>query len=60
VDERLGEQLPANQQYFDNDPRAGRITTPLTARQLGKFDDLPQWSRLYDNGRIRIYRVGGA
>ncbi|MEV6843061.1 hypothetical protein [Actinoplanes sp. NPDC051411] len=59
VDTRLGEQLPANSQYFDNDPDAGRITEPLTARQLGKFDDLPQWSRLYDNGKIRIYRVGG-
>jgi hypothetical protein len=59
VDSRLGRQLPANSQYFDNDPRAGRITEPLTAQQLGKFDDLPQWSRLYDNGEIRIYRVGG-
>lgn len=59
VDKRLGEQLPANSQYFDNDPRAGRITAPLTAQQLRKFDDLPQWSRLYDNGEIRIYRVGG-
>ncbi|MFI6077932.1 hypothetical protein ACIA5C_41020 [Actinoplanes sp. NPDC051343] len=59
VDTRLGEQLPANSQYFDNDPDAGRIARPLTAQQLGKFDDLPQWSRLYDNGRIRIYRVGG-
>lgn len=59
VDKRLGEQLPANGQYFDDDPEAGRITEPLTAQQLGKFDDLPQWSRLYDNGTIRIYRVGG-
>jgi hypothetical protein len=58
VDKRLGEQLPADRQYFDDDPRAGRITAPLSARQLGKFDDLPQWSRLYDNGEIRIYRVG--
>ncbi|HEY0533223.1 MAG TPA: hypothetical protein VGD29_16670 [Actinoplanes sp.] len=59
VDTRLGEQLPANSQYFDNDPDVGRITRPLTAQQLDKFDDLPQWSRLYDNGTIRIYRVGG-
>jgi hypothetical protein len=60
VDTRLGRLLPANGQYFDDDPEAGRITEPLTARQLDKFDDLPQWSRLYDNGMIRIYRVGGA
>jgi hypothetical protein len=59
VDKRLGEQLPANSNYFDNDPEAGRITRPLSAQQLGKFDDLPQWSRLYDNGNIRIYRAGG-
>jgi hypothetical protein len=59
VDKRLGEQLPANSNYFDNDPQAGHITRPLTAQQLGKFDDLPQWSRLYDNGTIRIYRAGG-
>jgi hypothetical protein len=59
VDSRLGTQLPANSQYFDNDPEAGRITKPLSAQQLDKFDALPQWSRLYDNGKIRIYRAGG-
>ena len=31
----------------------------LTAPELAKFDALPQWSRLYDNGEIRIYQVGG-
>jgi hypothetical protein len=58
VDQRLGGQVPANQQYFDDDPDAGRITAPLSAGQLDKFDALPQWSRLYDNGPIRIYRAG--
>jgi hypothetical protein len=57
VDRRLGRQLPVNGQYFANDPEAGRITRPLSAGQLDKFDDLPGWSRVYDNGQIRIYRV---
>ena len=60
VDKRLGEMLPLNGAYFDNDPQAGRITRPLTAGQIGKFDSLPQVDRLYDNGTIRIYRMGAS
>jgi hypothetical protein len=60
VDARLGRQLPLNQAYFEDDPHAGRIAEPLTAGQLGKFDTLPDADRLYDNGTIRIYRMGGA
>lgn len=58
VDRRLGEDLPESDSYFENDPQAGRITRPLTAQQLGKFDSLIGMDRLYDNGAIRIYRVG--
>ncbi len=58
VDSRLSEQLPTNQAYFESDPHAGRITDPLTKGQIGKFDTLPAVSRLYDNGTIRIYRMG--
>ena len=58
VDERLTEQLPTNQAYFESDPHAGRITAPLTRGQIGKFDSLPRVDRLYDNGKIRIYRMG--
>ncbi len=60
VDRRLGTQLPQNDAYFENDPRAGRITQPLTVTQLGKFDALADVDRLYDNGTVRIYRMGGA
>jgi hypothetical protein len=60
VDRRLGTQLPQNDAYFENDPRAGRITQPLTATQLAKFDGLADVDRLYDNGTVRIYRMGGA
>jgi hypothetical protein len=57
VDQRLGTQLPQSDSYFENDPQAGRITHPLTAQQLGKFDSLIDVDRLYDSGTIRIYRM---
>ena len=59
VDRRLGTHLPQSDSYFENDPEAGRITHPLTAQQLGKFDSLIDVDRLYDNGTIRIYRMAG-
>ncbi|MFG1606642.1 hypothetical protein ACGFIO_21540, partial [Actinoplanes sp. NPDC049265] len=58
VDRRLSTQLPQSEAYFENDPRAGRITEPLTTRQLTKFDALTDVDRLYDNGTVRIYRMG--
>ena len=60
VDHRLSTQLPESDAYFENDPEAGRITHPLTAQQVGKFDSLTDVDRLYDNGNVRIYRLGGA
>jgi hypothetical protein len=58
VDRRLSTQLPALHAYFEHDPQAGRHTRPLTAAQLAKFDDVSDIDRLYDNGDIRIYRMG--
>jgi hypothetical protein len=58
VDRRLSTQLPALDAYFEHDPLAGRHSRPLAAGQLAKFDDVPELDRLYDNGDIRIYRVG--
>jgi hypothetical protein len=58
VDRRLGTQLPQSDSYFENDPRAGQITRPLTAQQLGKFDSLIDVDRLYDNGAVRVYDMG--
>jgi hypothetical protein len=60
VDHRLSTQLPESDAYFENDPEAGRITHPLTAQQVGKFDSLTDVDRLYDNGNVRIYRLRGA
>jgi hypothetical protein len=58
VDWRLGSHLPVSDSYFENDPHAGRITRPLSATQLGKFDTLTGADRLYDNGVVRIYHLG--
>ncbi|AGL18376.1 hypothetical protein [Actinoplanes sp. N902-109] len=58
VDKRLSEQLPEGEAYFENDPHAGSITAPLTATQIGKFDALAGVDRLYDNGTVRVYRMG--
>jgi hypothetical protein len=60
VDKRISQLLPENEAYFENDPQAGRITHPLTATQIGKFDSLTQVDRLYDNGELRIYRMGSS
>ncbi|HEU4349886.1 MAG TPA: hypothetical protein VFR35_19085, partial [Actinoplanes sp.] len=57
VDRRLSTQLPQSESYFENDPRAGRITQPLTTAQLGKVDTVDGADRLYDNGTVRIYRM---
>jgi hypothetical protein len=56
VDRRLGDRVPEGNAYFQDDPMAGRITEPLGGTQLGKFDLMPQMSRVYDNGVVRIYR----
>ncbi|BEL02734.1 hypothetical protein Q0Z83_009250 [Actinoplanes sichuanensis] len=57
VDRRLSDRIPADNAYFQDDPMAGRITTPLSESQLGKFDLIPEMSRIYDNGTVRIYRL---
>jgi hypothetical protein len=58
VDQRLSTQLPQSDAYFENDPQAGRLTRPLSPAQLSKFDSLADAERLYDNGTVRIYRMG--
>ncbi|WP_328470288.1 hypothetical protein OHA21_04145 [Actinoplanes sp. NBC_00393] len=60
VDDRLGDDLPSNDAYFQNDPMAGRITEPIPDSQLTKFDRVSTISRLYDNGHVRIYQIGAS
>jgi hypothetical protein len=58
VDRRLSTLLPASLAYFEHDPNAGRYTKPLDPAALAKFDNLPTVDRVYDNGDIRLYRMG--
>jgi len=58
VDRRITETLPVNDAYFDNDPHAGQITKPMSVTEISKFDKVDRISRLYDNGNVRIYRMG--
>jgi hypothetical protein len=58
VDRRLAEQRPASGAYFEHDPRAGRHTAPLPVATVTKFDSLIDIDRVYDNGDVRIYRLG--
>ncbi|MEV6600932.1 hypothetical protein AB0M36_29405 [Actinoplanes sp. NPDC051346] len=60
VDRRLSEQLPEGEAYFENDPNAGSITRPLSTTQISKFDSLREVDRLYDNGTVRVYRMGAS
>jgi hypothetical protein len=59
VDARLSRRLPESTAYFANDPEAGRIRHPLTPEQIEKFDGITDVDRVYDNGNVRIYRMGG-
>jgi hypothetical protein len=58
VDQRLSTHLPAMTSYFEHDPDVATRQNPLARSQLTKFDTVPGADRLYDNGTIRIYRMG--
>ncbi|MGC9668704.1 hypothetical protein ACNTMW_19375 [Planosporangium sp. 12N6] len=60
VDVRMARQLPASGNYFLVDPQAQQHTTPLPVDKLDKFDHIPEVSRVYDSGNIRLYDVRGA
>ncbi len=59
VDLRLSEQVPRSGAYFPQDPQAGTHTAPMPRALLDKFDGVPGISRIYDNGAIRLYQMGG-
>jgi hypothetical protein len=58
VDRRLSTHLPAMTSYFEHDPDVATRQNPLGRNELAKFDTVPGADRLYDNGTIRIYRLG--
>jgi len=60
IDRRLSDGIPASGYYFDKgEPGAGEIKSPVSQTVLSKFDHAKGASRLYDNGDLQIYSVGG-
>ena len=56
VDRRLADGLPRFGNYFEP---TGMPTDRLTGEQLSKFDGEAGIARIYDNGSIAIYDLGG-
>ena len=60
VDTRLAWGLPATGVYFERaEPDAARVTFPLDPRDFSKFELDTSIARVFDNGHIVIYDVGG-
>jgi hypothetical protein len=59
VDQRLSQSLPASGRYFPIDQNAGGYTHPIPLADLTKFNHVPQVSRIFDDGNIVIYDLGG-
>jgi hypothetical protein len=59
ADRRLTTGLPVVGHYFDRGEESiiGRRETPLEPVLLDKFDRLPEVSRVFDSGNIRIYDI---
>lgn len=61
VDLRLSEELPLVGVYFEGgEPRASDDLEPMERKSLTKFDNVENFSRIYDSGNIKIYDIGGA
>lgn len=60
VDTRLAAGVPTGHTLFLDDPRAGERTSPLPADDIAKFDTTVGFSRVFDDGAIRLYQVGAA
>jgi hypothetical protein len=60
VDRRLGRARPLIGVYFeDGEPATGTAAGRIPPSWLDKFDSVPGVNRIYDNGDIRIYDLGG-
>ncbi|MGH3321231.1 MAG: hypothetical protein ACRDN9_13860 [Streptosporangiaceae bacterium] len=60
VDHRMTEQLPVTGAYFPADPRSGHYRHPLAPEALNKFNRVPGVDRIYDDGPILVYNLGGS
>jgi hypothetical protein len=59
VDRRLATARPLVAPYFESGEPEPPARGPIPAAWLKKFDGLAGVSRVYDNGEIRIYDLGG-
>jgi hypothetical protein len=58
VDRRLAGGLPFDGVYFESgEPGPGDASHPLRGAALEKFDAIPDVSRIFDSGHIRVYDV---
>lgn len=60
VDRRMSQQLPADGEYFPDDPLTHQHTRPLPIENLDKFDHVTGTHRIYDSGDIVIYDLQGS
>jgi hypothetical protein len=61
VDRRIGNTVPvAGNPVFLFDPFADHYYRPIPSESLSKFNSLPSVSRIYDNGPISVYDLGGS
>ena len=60
TDARVTQQLPAAGFYFSPDPHQGNYKKPLSSATIGKFNEIPGVSRVFDDGTIVIYDLAGA
>jgi hypothetical protein len=60
IDMRITQGAPLYGYYFENwEQKVVPTKIPLNPAALQKFDNLPNVSRIYDNGNIRIYDIRG-
>jgi hypothetical protein len=61
VDMRLTRDLPLVGVYFEGgEPRASDSLQTMPVAGMKKFDNVDNFSRIYDSGNIKIYHIGGA
>jgi hypothetical protein len=60
VDRRLSSSLPLVGVYTERgEALGGRLTEPIPAAALEKYDAAPGVSRIYDSGNIQVYELAG-
>jgi hypothetical protein len=60
IDQRISQGTPLYGYYFENwEQQVVPTKIPIDPRLLEKFDYIANVSRIFDNGNVRIYDIGG-